>query len=64
MIPEKYNDYSYFKIKEIATFLRVHPQTIRNAIHDKKIEATKIGNEYRIPRRELEDYINRNSTLF
>jgi len=38
---------------EVATVLRVLPQTIRQYIRDKKVKATKIGKEWRVSESEL-----------
>lgn len=60
----------FYSIKEFANKLGVHPNTIRNAIKKKRINAFKIGSEkrpiYRIPyneiarmaRFDLEEYID------
>jgi len=50
-------DGKFYSIKEFATKLGVHPNTIRNAIKSKRISALKIGTPkkhiYRIPHNEI-----------
>ncbi len=45
-----------FSLKDAASILGVHPDTIRRAIKSKKLKAAKIGRDYRIARSELERY--------
>jgi len=47
-------------VPEVATELRVSHWTVRNLIKDKKLPATKVGNQWRISVANLNDYINRN----
>lgn len=53
-----------YTVGEIAKKLRVHPQTVRNLIHSKRLEAVKIGNEFRIFKEDYDRFIKRNSTDF
>jgi excisionase family DNA binding protein len=47
----------YFKVSEVANYLRVHPATVRRMIHDKKIKALRLKDEsYRIPESALNDF--------
>lgn len=64
-------DKTYYSIKEFAALVRVHPNTIRNAIKSGRISAFRVGfgarSAYRIAASEiqrialfdLEDMINR-----
>jgi excisionase family DNA binding protein len=45
-----------FSLKDVATILDVHPDTIRRAIKAGKLKAAKIGKDYRIAKTELERY--------
>ncbi|MBW1693932.1 MAG: helix-turn-helix domain-containing protein [Deltaproteobacteria bacterium] len=45
-----------FSIKNAATILDVHPDTIRRAIKAKKLKAAKIGRDYKIAKSELDRY--------
>ena len=46
-------------VPETATELRVSHWTVRTLIKDKKLPATKVGNQWRISVANLNDYINR-----
>jgi excisionase family DNA binding protein len=43
-------------LKDSASILGVHPDTIRRAIKTGKLKAAKIGRDYRIAKSELERY--------
>ena len=58
------NDKTIYTVGEVAEKLRVHPQTVRNLIHNRKMEAIKIGNEFRIFKKDYERFVKRNSTDF
>ena len=45
-----------FSIKDAATILDVHPDTIRRAIKTEKLQAAKIFRYYRIAKSELKRY--------
>ena len=45
-----------FSLKEVASILGVHPETIRRAVKAGKLKAAKIGKDYRIAKSELERY--------
>ena len=45
-----------FSLKEVASILGVHPETIRRAVKAGKLKAAKIGKDYRISKPELERY--------
>lgn len=46
-------------IKEAAEYLKVHWQTVRNYIKQKKLDANKIGKNIRISESDLLDFINK-----
>lgn len=48
----------YMSVKEVCQKLGVSRQTIAKAIKSGKIEAAKIGKQYRIKRSWLEDFLN------
>lgn len=50
-------DDHYLTVKETATLLQVHWQTIHNYIRAGKIEAYKIGNGYRISQPALRKFL-------
>jgi excisionase family DNA binding protein len=45
-----------FSLKDVATILDVHPDTIRRAVKAGKLKAAKIGKDYRIAKSELERF--------
>ena len=45
-----------FSLKDASTILGVHPDTLRRAIKAGKLQAAKIGKDYRIARNELERF--------
>lgn len=51
-----------FTILQLAIYLRVNPITIRRYIQAGKIQAFKIGNDYRITRESLEKFIEEGTT--
>ncbi|MBI4268519.1 helix-turn-helix domain-containing protein [Candidatus Uhrbacteria bacterium] len=51
--------HEYYLVEELAEKLRVNPMTIYRYIKAGKIEAHKIGKEYRIARAEFERFMNK-----
>lgn len=49
-------------VTELATALRVNPETIRRWIKTKKLKAVKMGKSIRISKANLEEYMTRQST--
>jgi excisionase family DNA binding protein len=45
-----------FSLRDSASILGVHPDTLRRAIKLGKLQSAKIGKDYRIARTELERY--------
>lgn len=45
---------SYYSIYEVADILKVHHNTIRKAIKEKRIKAERIGYQWRIPKSEID----------
>ena len=54
----EFENKAYLSVKEISKLLSVHPNTIRNAIHNGKISSIRLGegksSAYRIPRSEID----------
>lgn len=46
-----------YSINEVATHLKVHPDTISSLIRDGKIAAAKIGKQWRISEEAINDYM-------
>lgn len=53
---------AYLKLKEVATFLRVSPQTVSNLIKDRKLQAIQVGGQTRIDSADLEEFLKVNHT--
>lgn len=43
----------YYTIYEVAKILKVHHNTIRRAINDKRLKATKIGTKWLIKKEDI-----------
>lgn len=44
----------YYTIEELAKLLKVHKNTIRNAIKDGRIKAEKFGQQWRIRKKDIQ----------
>ena len=49
-------------VDEVAKEVKVHTETVRNWIRKRELPAIDIGGEYRIYRRDLEDFLERRKT--
>ena len=58
MVPDR----EFYKAEELAEALQVNIMTIYRYINAKKIKAYKIGREYRIDKREFQDFLKKVST--
>lgn len=47
-------DEQFYTIDEVAKILKVHPNSIRNAIKDGRLKAEKFGKVWRIRKKEIE----------
>jgi excisionase family DNA binding protein len=47
-----------YSIEEAARLLRVNPMTIRRLIKKGEIRAQKVGKQYRIPRAEIDKFMD------
>ena len=52
---------TYLTTAEVAKKLRVSIWTVRNLIKDGKLTAFRVGAQWRIPVKEIEDIVERNS---
>lgn len=48
---------------EIAADLRVHVSTVREWIRQKKLKAAKFGRDYRIKRKDYEEFVERHYNI-
>ncbi len=50
-------------IHEVADLLKVKEATVRSWINDKDLRAIKFGREWRVARKDLEEYLNVNANI-
>lgn len=50
-------DIQVFTVDQAAEYVQAHPQTIRKMIKSGRLPAAKIGREWRIHRKVLDDYL-------
>lgn len=50
---------SLYSVREVASRLGVHPETVRRLIHDGRLEAVRVGRVLRIHRGELDRFLAR-----
>ena len=50
---------NWLTAEEIAGDLRVHVSTVREWIRQKKLKAAKFGRDYRIKRKDYEEFIEK-----
>jgi len=50
-------------VKEVAEEVKVHAETVRNWIRRRELPAVDIGGEYRVSRRDLDEFLNRRRTV-
>lgn len=56
------NELEFLTVAQVSEKLQVHWQTVLNFIRRKELKALKIGNGYRIAKKDLVDFINSKST--
>lgn len=47
----------YFTVAEVAEILKLNPETVRNYIRQGRLKASKIGREYRISEKRLQEFL-------
>ena len=47
----------WLSVEDIAKELGVHPDTVRSWIRERKLQATKLGRDYRIRRVDLDKFL-------
>lgn len=52
----------YYRVEEIAQMLRVNPRTIRQAINEGELKATRVGRLIRISQQQLDSYLRKFSS--
>jgi len=53
---------TFYTTEEVADLLKVHVKTIREMIKSKRLQAIKVGQEYRITDEQIREYIENNKT--
>lgn len=48
-----------YTVQEVAEKLKVDPETIRRYIKDGTMQASKLGNRYRITEEDLREFLNK-----
>jgi excisionase family DNA binding protein len=47
----------YLTIDEVAQLLRIHPDTVRRLLREKRLPGKKIGREWRISQEALDNFV-------
>lgn len=58
---ENDNSQKFYTVNQIAEMLQLDPQTIRTKIKEDKLKSYKIGNNYRISQKQLQDFLQKES---
>lgn len=45
------------KVIEVAEYLRIHPEVVRRWLREGKLKGYKVGKEWRISKRDIDDMI-------
>lgn len=53
-------DIRYLTIEEAATLLRMHPDTVRRLLREKRLPGKKVGREWRISQEVLDKFLTEN----
>jgi excisionase family DNA binding protein len=53
---------SLLTTEEAAHFTKLHPETLRQLVREKRLPRRKIGQEYRFKREELEAFLSKDET--
>jgi putative molybdopterin biosynthesis protein len=52
----------FYTTDEVAEILKVSAKTVRAMIKSKRLQAVRVGQEYRITDEQIRDYIKQNKT--
>ena len=50
---------SLYSVREVASQLGVHPETIRRLIHDGRLDAVRVGRVLRVHKRAVDSFLVR-----
>lgn len=53
-------DHNVLTVKELATLLRIGINNAYQLVRDGKIRSVRVGRQYRIPRRAVDEYLENN----
>ena len=53
---------TFYTTDEVADLLKIHVKTVREMIKSKRLQAVKVGQEYRITDDQIRQYIEENKT--
>lgn len=51
-------DGRFYTVEEVADLLKVDPRTIRSAINNGKLKASKVGRHFRVGESDLKKYLS------
>lgn len=60
-IPASQTPTAFLTVQEIARSLRVSKMTVYRLIHSKELTAVQVGRSFRVHRRALENYLQRDA---
>jgi len=52
----------FYTTEDVADILKVSSKTVREMIKSKRLQAVRVGQEYRITEDQIRDYIEKNKT--
>lgn len=58
----KQDDLEFLTVVQVSAKLQVHWQTVLNYVRRKQLNAVRIGNGYRISKKDFADFISKRST--
>ena len=52
----------FYTTEEVAELLKISAKTVREMIKDKRLQAVRVGKEYRITEDQIRQYVDENKT--
>lgn len=53
----------FYTAKELSVILKISIRTVIRLIETEQVKASKVGREWRVERKDLENYLNKKSNL-
>jgi len=53
---------TFYTTEEVAKLLKISAKTVREMIKDKRLQAVRVGKEYRITEDQIRQYVEENKT--